>query len=79
VHGVCGLFGLLIVPASNADASFGSQLLGAVVIFIWVFVASLVVWAILKAAMGIRVTKDEELQGMDMHDCGVEAYPEFVK
>lgn len=78
VHGVCGLFGLLVVPISNEGASFGSQLLGAVVIFVWVFVTSLAVWAILKATTGIRVTEEEELQGMDMHDCGVEAYPEFV-
>ncbi|MGO1296799.1 MAG: ammonium transporter [Vibrio sp.] len=78
VHGVCGVFGLLVVPLSNADATFGAQILGAVVIFAWVFVASLVVWAILKATMGIRVTADEEMEGMDVHDCGVEAYPEFV-
>ncbi|ASA56303.1 ammonium transporter [Vibrio gazogenes] len=78
VHGVCGLFGLMAVPVSNADASFGSQLLGAVVIFAWVFGASLVVWGILKATMGIRVTEEEEMEGMDMHDCGVGAYPEFV-
>ncbi|KUJ00384.1 ammonium transporter [Vibrio sp. MEBiC08052] len=78
VHGVCGLFGLMAVPISNADASFGSQLLGAVVIFGWVFGASLIVWGILKATMGIRVTEEEEMEGMDMHDCGVGAYPEFV-
>jgi len=77
VHGVCGFFGLMVVPLSNSGASFGSQLLGAVVIFGWVFAASLVVWAILKATMGIRVSEEEELEGMDMHDCGVEAYPEF--
>ncbi|WPC73654.1 ammonium transporter [Vibrio porteresiae] len=78
VHGVCGLFGLLAVPVSNADASFGSQILGAVVIFAWVFIASLIVWSILKATMGIRVSEEEEMEGMDMHDCGVDAYPEFV-
>ncbi|SHF76951.1 ammonium transporter [Vibrio gazogenes] len=78
VHGVCGLFGLMAVPVSNADASFGSQLLGAVVIFAWVFGTSLIVWGILKATMGIRVTEEEEMEGMDMHDCGVGAYPEFV-
>jgi Amt family ammonium transporter len=78
VHGVCGFFGLMVVPVSNADASFGSQLLGAVTIFAWVFVASLVVWGILKATMGIRVSEEEEMEGMDMHDCGVGAYPEFV-
>jgi Amt family ammonium transporter len=78
VHGVCGFFGLMVVPVSNADASFGAQLLGAAVIFAWVFGASLVVWAILKATVGIRVSEEEEMEGMDMHDCGVGAYPEFV-
>ena len=78
VHGVCGFFGLMMVPVSNADASFGSQLLGAAVIFAWVFAASLVVWSILKATIGIRVSEEEELEGMDMSDCGVGAYPEFV-
>ena len=78
VHGVCGLFGLMMVPVNNADATFGAQLFGAIVIFAWVFGASLVVWAILKATMGIRVTEDEELEGMDVHDCGIDAYPEFV-
>ncbi len=77
VHGVCGIFGLMVVPFSNADASFGTQLFGAVVIFAWVFIASLVVWGIIKATMGIRVTEEEELDGMDIHDCGVVAYPEF--
>ncbi|WP_407331426.1 ammonium transporter [Enterovibrio sp. 27052020O] len=78
VHGTCGLFGLMVVPFSNADASFGAQLFGAAVIFAWVFGASLVVWSVLKATMGIRVTEEEELEGMDFHDCGVDAYPEFV-
>jgi Amt family ammonium transporter len=78
VHGVCGFFGLMVVPVSNADASFGSQLLGAVTIFAWVFVASFIVWGILKSTMGIRVSEEEEMEGMDMHDCGVGAYPEFV-
>ncbi|PWI32096.1 ammonium transporter [Vibrio albus] len=78
VHGVCGFFGVMVVPVSNGDASFGAQLLGAAVIFGWVFAASLVVWGILKATMGIRVSEEEEMEGMDMHDCGVGAYPEFV-
>jgi Amt family ammonium transporter len=78
VHGVCGFFGIMIVPISNGDASFGAQLLGAAVIFGWVFAASLAVWAVLKATVGIRVSEEEELEGMDMQDCGVVAYPEFV-
>ncbi|MEL0628103.1 ammonium transporter [Psychromonas aquatilis] len=77
VHGVCGLFGLLVVPLSNDGASFGAQLYGAAVIFGFVFVASFIVWTVIKSVMGIRVTAEEEDAGMDMHDCGVEAYPEF--
>jgi Amt family ammonium transporter len=46
---------------------------------VWVFVASLIVWAILKAIFGIRVSEEDEYEGMDIVDCGMEAYPEFVK
>ncbi|WP_396622473.1 ammonium transporter [Marinobacter sp. W-8] len=77
-HGVCGLLGLLLVPVTNGDASFSGQIIGALTIFIWVFVASLVVWGILKAVMGIRVTEEEEYEGVDLSECGMEAYPEFV-
>jgi len=79
VHGVVGLFGLLVVPLTNGDASFAAQLLGAVVIFVWVFVTSSIVWFILKMAMGIRVSEEEEFEGSDMSECGMEAYPEFTK
>ncbi|BDM63477.1 ammonium transporter channel family protein [Shewanella sp. NFH-SH190041] len=78
VHGVVGFFGLMLVPLSNGEASFAAQLLGAGVIFAWVFVASLLVWAVLKMTMGIRVSEEEEYQGMDVSDCGIDAYPEFV-
>ncbi len=78
VHGTCGLFGLLVVPLSNPEAIFSVQLLGAGVIFSWVFGGSFVVWGILKMTMGIRVGEEEEAEGMDSHDCGVDAYPEFV-
>ncbi|MBC7191756.1 ammonium transporter [Marinobacter sp.] len=77
-HGVCGLLGLLLVPVTNGDASFSGQIIGALTIFIWVFVASLVVWGILKAVMGIRVSEEEEYEGVDLSECGMEAYPEFV-
>ncbi|MNJ41259.1 Ammonium Transporter Family protein [compost metagenome] len=53
-------------------------MLGAAVIFGWVFAVSLVVWSLLKATMGLRVSEEEELMGVDMHECGVDAYPEFV-
>ncbi|SES66552.1 ammonium transporter [Thalassotalea agarivorans] len=79
VHGVVGLFGLLIVPLTNDAASFGMQLLGALTIFVWVFVTSLIVWAILKAVIGIRVSEEEEYEGVDKSDCGLEAYPEFTR
>ncbi|MBR9729385.1 ammonium transporter [Shewanella intestini] len=78
VHGVAGFLGLMLVPLSNADASFASQLFGAAVIFGWVFAASLAVWAVLKYTVGIRVSEEEEYTGMDASDCGIDAYPEFV-
>ena len=77
VHGVVGIWGLLAVPLSNSDATYGAQLLGIVSIFGWVFIASLVVWFILKAIMGVRVGEEEEYEGVDLAECGMEAYPEF--
>lgn len=79
VHGVCGLLGLMLVPITNSDASFGGQLVGAAVIFGWVFVTSLVVWGILKAVMGLRISEAEEYEGADLSECGQEAYPEFTR
>lgn len=79
VHGVVGFFGVMVVPFTNIEAQFSSQLYGAAIIFGWVFVASIVVWAILKKTIGIRVSEEEEYNGVDISDCGVEAYPEFVK
>ncbi|MFB1016477.1 MAG: ammonium transporter [Alteromonadaceae bacterium] len=79
VHGVVGLFGLLLVPVTNSASSFSGQLIGAATIFVWVFSASFVVWYVLKLVMGIRVTEDEEYEGLDKVDCGMEAYPEFTR
>ena len=78
VHGVVGLWGLLAVPLTNGDVTFTGQLVGAGTIFVWVFVASGVVWFALKTVMGIRVTKEDEDEGADISECGLEAYPEFV-
>ena len=78
VHGVVGLFGLLVVPFTNAGTTIGGQLMGAVTIFVWVFVASFIVWGIIKAVMGVRVTEEEEYEGVDLAECGMEAYPEFT-
>ena len=78
VHGVVGLLGLLLVPVTNGDASFSGQIIGALTIFGWVFITSLITFAIIKAVMGIRVTAEEEYEGVDLSECGMEAYPEFI-
>ena len=78
VHGVVGLLGLLLVPFTNEAATFSGQLIGAATIFIWVFGTSYIVWSILKAIMGIRVSEEEEFEGVDLSECGMEAYPEFT-
>ncbi|MBT5891120.1 MAG: ammonium transporter [Chromatiales bacterium] len=79
VHGVVGIWGLLAVPLTNADATVGLQLTGITVIFAWVFGTSLVVWTIIKLTLGIRVSEEEEYEGSDIHECGLEAYPEFSR
>ena len=79
VHGVVGLFGLLIVPITNPATSLVGQLAGAATIFAFVFIASLIVWSILKVAMGIRISEEEEYEGADLAECGMEAYPEFIR
>jgi Amt family ammonium transporter len=79
VHGVVGIWGLLAVPITNGDATVTAQLIGAVTIFTWVFITSLLVWAVLKAIVGIRVGEAEEYEGVDISECGLEAYPEFTK
>ncbi|MGK0250099.1 MAG: Amt family ammonium transporter [Oleispira sp.] len=78
VHGVVGVFGLLVVPFTNTGATFGGQLVGALTIFVWVFGASFITWLVIKAVMGIRVTEEEEYEGVDLAECGMEAYPEFT-
>jgi Amt family ammonium transporter len=78
VHGVVGIWGLIAVCLSNPDASLGTQLIGIVTIFGWVFLTSLAVWFILKKTIGIRVSEEEEYEGVDISECGLEAYPEFT-
>jgi Amt family ammonium transporter len=79
VHGVAGIWGLLAVCLSGNDsATLSGQLLGIVTIFAWTFVTSGIVWMILKATMGIRVSEQEEYEGVDISECGIDAYPEFV-
>jgi Amt family ammonium transporter len=78
VHGVVGIWGLLAVCISNDGASLWAQLLGIVSIFLWVFLTSLIVWLALKFTLGIRVSEEEEYEGIDLGECGLEAYPEFA-
>ncbi len=78
VHGVCGFLGLMLVPVTNTGSSFSGQLIGAGTIFGWVFGTSLVVWLIIKIVMGLRVSEEEEYEGVDLAECGMEAYPEFT-
>lgn len=78
VHGVVGLLGLLLVPITNDGSSFSGQIIGALTIFGWVFGTSLIVWLAIKAVMGVRVSEEEEYEGVDISECGMEAYPEFT-
>ncbi len=78
VHGVVGLLGLILVPFTNDGASLSGQLIGAATIFVWVFVVSSIAWLAIKAVIGLRVTEQEEFDGVDMSECGMEAYPEFT-
>ena len=78
VHGVVGLLGLMLVPLTNDGSSFSGQIVGALTIFVWVFGASFVTWLVIKTVMGIRVSEEEEYDGVDLSECGMEAYPEFT-
>jgi len=78
VHGFAGIWGTIAV-IFYGDASLGTQLLGIVAIVGSVFVLALIMWLILKAVVGIRVGEEEEINGLDMAELGMEAYPEFSK
>lgn len=79
VHGVVGIFGIIAVTFTNPDATLTAQLIGIAAIFAWVFIASYIVWLVIKMVMGIRVSEEEEYEGVDIGECGLEAYPEFTK
>ncbi|MEE8624613.1 MAG: hypothetical protein V3T19_04655, partial [Acidiferrobacterales bacterium] len=78
VHGVVGMWGLLAVPIYNDEATLGAQLLGLFSILFWVFTMSFIVWYVIKVTLGIRVDEEHEYEGVDLRECGLEAYPEFT-
>ncbi len=77
VHLAAGIFGTLIVPMTNTDASFGTQFYGVVVVGVFVIIVSSVVWFILDKTIGLRVSEEDEINGLDKSEMGMEAYPEF--
>ncbi|MHA6346859.1 ammonium transporter [Roseivivax sp. CAU 1761] len=79
VHLIAGVWGTLVVPVYTADASFVTQIIGIVAIGGFVFLVSALVWTVLKATTGIRVAEEDEINGLDMAELGMEAYPEFSK
>jgi len=79
VHLVAGFWGTIVVPVYAPDTSFVTQIVGFAAIGAFVFVVSLVVWLILKATVGIRVSEEAEIMGLDTSELGMEAYPEFAK
>ena len=77
VHLLAGIWGTIAVPLTNPDANFGSQLLGIIAVGVFVTIASGIVWFILKATIGVRIGDEEEMEGLDKSELGMEAYPEF--
>lgn len=76
-HGTAGIWGLLAVTLTGG--SLGAQVYGIIVIFLWTFITSFIIWKIIDSIYGLRVTADEEEEGVDISECGLEAYPEFSK
>ena len=79
VHLIAGIWGTLAVPVTNSDASFGTQIVSILIVGAFTFVASAVVWFIIKAVVGIRVSEEDEIAGLDSSELGMDAYPDFSK
>ncbi|SES28867.1 ammonium transporter [Tranquillimonas rosea] len=79
VHLIAGFWGTLVVPVYTSGTSFVTQIIGFLAIGVFVFVVSLVVWIILKGLMGLRVSEEAEVAGLDVTELGMEAYPDFTK
>ena len=79
VHLLAGIWGTIAVALTNSDASFGTQIAGVLIVGAFTFGVSWIVWTVLKLTMGIRVSEEEELAGLDNAELGMEAYPEFAR
>ena len=79
VHLIAGIWGTLAVPLTNSDASFGTQIISIIIVGAFTVVASGVVWFVIKATLGIRVSEEDEIAGLDSSELGMDAYPEFSK
>ena len=79
VHLFAGIWGTIAVVLTNPDASLGTQIYSILVVGIFVSVASAVVWLILNTTMGIRVSQEDEIVGLDQSELGMDAYPDFSK
>ena len=76
-HGTAGIWGLLAVTLTTG--TLGAQIFGIIVIFLWTFIVSYLFWMMIKMTIGLRVSEDEESEGVDISECGLQAYPEFSK
>lgn len=79
VHLFAGIWGTMAVLLTNSDATFMGQLVPIIIVAAFVIVTSAIVWTILKGVMGLRVSEEAEITGLDKTELGMEAYPEFVK
>ena len=79
VHLIAGIWGTLAVPLTNSDASFGTQIISIVIVGVFTFVVSYIVWMVLKMVMGVRVSEEDEIAGLDNAELGMESYPEFTR
>ena len=79
VHLFAGIWGTLAVLLSNDDATVSGQVVPIIIVGVFVFVVSSIVWIILKSTVGIRVSEEDEIMGLDQSELGMEAYPDFMK
>ena len=79
VHLIAGIWGTIAVVLTNADASLFTQLYGIIVIGLFTFIASAIVWYLLAITLGIRVSEEDEIAGLDNSELGMDSYPEFTR